>query len=390
MSEHQVSRFARPQSPLYIVVLAIVFVFSLMLAYVGLRPINHLDWVTTAQFLRYQTQLESPYSEDLSMDPDLALYHDDYVFLPYAPWTVFYFGVLAYATTRLIVALMVAAWIVIIIDSGKPLTLILILHPLFILSWASGNLDFLVSGVGLWLIIRGVRGWRLGMSIMLIAVKPQVLPLLFLLEGVRILWERDWEALATVVVIFAVSNTLFPGWLAWMADKLPQYFDMVRGTKEQIEVSFAGGKYPFSVFGAWGFLPAVGVSLLILLLMLRRWTEWRTLAVLLGLVWTPYINPYSYAVLLVLLRKSSWWHVLIYLAIGIASLPVLFAEWHSLERYGLLLFLLLVPILTPPDREQFEEQIAARHRTRTLPLVGKFKTWQAQILVLLPLSGKER
>jgi hypothetical protein len=372
------------------VILALVFVFSLTLAYLGLRPINHLDWVTTAQFLRYQIQLESPYSDDLIMDTDLAQHHDDYVFLPYAPWTVFYFGFLAYATTRLIVAMMAAAWMIIVIDSGKPFALILVLHPVFILAWASGNLEFLVNGVGLWLIIRGVRGWRLAVGLMLMAIKPQVLPLLILLEGVRILWERDWEALVTVAIIFAVSNALYPGWLEWMADKLLQYFDVMRGAQEQIEVSFGGGSYPFSVFGAWGFLPALGVSLLIMLLMLRRWTEWRTLAVMLSLVWTPYINPYSYVVLLVLMRNAKWWCTLIYLAVGIVSLPVLFAEWHSLERYGLLLFLLLVPLLTPRDRDQYEEQIAVRHHVQPLPLVKHLKTWQARVLARLNFSAADQ
>ena len=100
------------------------------------------------------------------------------------------------------------------------------------------------------------------------------------------------------------------------------------------------------------------------------------LAALLSLVWTPYVNPYSYAVLLVLFRKTPAWRTLLYLVISIAELPFLFAEFHDLERYGVLLFLLLTALLSAPDPEQTEDAIAARHDHPLLPLAGRVQRWR--------------
>jgi hypothetical protein len=347
-------------------VLALVFVVSLFAAYIAISPINHLDWATTAQFLRYMVHLRNPYDTSLTMDADLSVFHNQYEYLPYSPWTIFYFGIFAFATTRLIVALSVAAWVVIILDSGKPIALLLCLHPTFLMLWASGNIDFLVSGVGLWLMLRQDRGWRMGVAFMLMAIKPQVLPFLLALEGVRLLWRRDWPALTTILGIALVSIALYPHWLEWPVSLVRDYIDVARGQKTAYDIAI-GGKYPFSVFGAWGILPALGVSALILLIMHRRLTEWRFLAILLGFVWTPYVNPYSYAVLLLLMRRAPAWRVLLYLGLGLASLPVLFAEWHRYERYGVLLFLLMAAVLSKTEIEQAEEGIAQRHREPVFP-----------------------
>lgn len=356
---------------LSVVVLALVFVASLATAYFTIQPINHLDWATTAQFLRYMVHLENPYDDGLTMDPDLVIYHEQYEYLQYSPWTGFYFGFLAYAGTRLIVALSVAAWVVIIIDSGKPLALILCLHPIFIMLWASGNVDFLVTGVGFWLALRQDKGWRLGAALMLIAIKPQVLPLFLLLEGVRILWRRDWQALATMAAIALASLILYPRWLEWPLSLVEDYLGVAQGEQTMTDVAI-GGKYPFSVFGAWGMWAALGVSVLILLIMLRRLNEWRTLSILLGFVWTPYVNPYSFTVLLLLFRRAAAWRILLYLSIGLATLPYFFSEWHENERYGMLLFLLLAALLSQPEAEHTEAGIAQRHQEPVFPPARPF------------------
>jgi hypothetical protein len=353
------------RAPTYPLFLAVLFVTSLVMAYIWISPINHYDWITTEQFIRYMTRLKNPYAENLPMDKDLLPYGIHYQYLPYSPWTLFYFGIIGYATTRLIVALTIAAWIAMIVDIGKPITLILILHPIFLMLWASSNIDLLVNGVGLWLILRGVRGWRLGVTIMLIAIKPQVLPLLLLLEGARLVWERDWEAMLTIAGIFGLSVALFPKWLDWLGT-LPSSINILHGNTIPKNTPCS---YSFSVFGAWGMGPALVVSAVILLIMRRRLREWRILAVILGLVWTPYVNPYSFAVLLILFYKTPAWRTLLFWGISIASLFILFTEYHTHERYGVLLFLLLTTILTAPDPEQTEENIARQHHQPVLPPV---------------------
>lgn len=356
------------RSPMYPLFLAVLFMVSTLTAYLAVRPINHLDWVTTSQFLRYMTRLQDPYDDTLSMDSDLLVYDVEYESLPYAPWSAFYFGPLAYVSTRMILALSVAAFVVVMVDFGKPFALVLILHPTFWMLLASGNTDFLVNGIGLWLIFRGMRGWRMGVVIMLMAIKPQVLPFLIALEGVRIVWERDWKTVLTMALIAGTSLALFPGWLDWPLDTLSSYLDVIRGVKTADDVKFGGG-YPFSVFGAWGVLPALVVTAAVLLLMRRRLTEWRTLAVLLGFVWTTYVNPYSYSVLLILFRKTPVWRIALYLALSLATLPVLFVEWHRYERIGVLAFLLLAAWLAAPMPDQTEEAIARRRRVPVFPPV---------------------
>lgn len=362
--------------------LVVIFVFGLITAYLTLRPINQDDWIRTAQNLRYMIRFEQQYDEVLGFqDADLqriAQAEDiPYYTLKYSPWYMFYLGFLAFASAKLVLAFTVAAWTVIMLDIGYPYTVILFLHPIFVMLWAAANTDFLINGVGLWFVFLGVRGFRRGLALMLIAIKPQVLPLLLVLELARAVWERDWPALTTIGGLFAVSVALFPEWL-------PQIFSLADSSVSSSIGQTMGSpepkafRYSFSVFGAWGIWAALGITVVVLVLMHRRLTEWRTLAILLGLVWTPYVNPYSYAVLLILFRKTPLWRVVTYLAVSVAILPILFAEYHRYERYGMVVFLLLI-ILTVPDNEQTEEVIATRNRQPVFPparwLVAGLARW---------------
>ncbi len=347
----------------YVLFLTVVFVTSLWSAYLLLPTFNEMDWIRTVQQVRNLWRGVNPYCDPYcefhNFDPDLPV-DETYVSVKvYSPWVMFYLGVLAYASTRVIVALNVAFWIIIILDSGRPAALILILHPAFLMLWASANPDFVLNGVGLWLIIRGVQGWRRGVALMLIAIKPQILPLLLLLEGVRTLWERDWQAVGVMAGIGIVSVALYP---AWLTDTIPALLGFSQGISPEEKAGLGElFSYPFSPFGAWGVWAAVGISVVIVLLMARRLTEWRTLAVLLSFVWTPHLSLYNYALLLILFRQTSAWRVLLYLGLSLGSLPFLFREYHQYERYGVLLFLLLAAVLTSAEPDQTEEAIAARH-----------------------------
>lgn len=112
--------------------------------------------------------------------------------------------------------------------------------------------------------------------------------------------------------------------------------------------------------------------------MARRLTEWRTLAVLLGFVWTPHLSLYNYALLLIFFRKTPFWRVIAYLLLSLATLPLLFREYHQYERYGVLLFLLLAAALTTADDEQTEEAIARRYRQPVFPAARPLVGWLAR------------
>lgn len=353
----------------YPLFLAVVFITSLVTAYLLVQPINNLDWSRTAQQVRNMwcgiNPYCDPYCEFRDFDPDLTPHAGNVSIKTYSPWIMFYFGVLAYTSTRMVVALSVAIWIVINLDQGRPPALILVLHPTFWMLLASSNADFVINGVGLWLIMRGSRGWRRGLALMLIATKPHVLPLFLILEGVRTLWERDWQALGVMGGMGISSVTLYP---AWLLDTIPALL----GFTDSFSPEEAAGlgelfQHPFSVYGAWGVPAALLVTAVILFLMRHRLTEWRILAVMLGFVWTPHLSLYNYALLLIFFRKTSAWRVATYLAISVAVLPVFFQEFHVYERYGVLLYLLLAAAFTTADPEQTEEAIASRDHWPMLP-----------------------
>ncbi len=346
----------------YPLFLAVVFITSLLTAYALLRPINDLDWVRTVQQIRNMWRGVNPYCDPHcafhDFDPDLPADENAVSVKVYSPWVMFYLGILQFASTRVLVALNAALWVTFMLDIGRPAALILILHPAFLMLWASSNAEFVINGVGLWLILRGVRGWRRGVTLMLLATKPQILPLVLLLEGFRMLWERDWEALGVMSLIGIVSVALYP---AWLTDTVPALLGFTDSLSPEEQAGLGElFTYPFSVVGAWGIPAALGVTALILVLMRRRLTEWRMLAVMLGFVWTPHLSLYDYALLLIFFRKTPGWRVGLYLALSLATLPFLFREYHQYERYGVLLFLLLAAALTTPDADQTEEAIAAR------------------------------
>jgi hypothetical protein len=365
----------------YVLFLSTVFVISLFAAYVMVSPINTMDWVRTVQQIRNLWRGVNPYCDPYcefhDFDPDLVVDEAFVSVKVYSPWVMFYFGVLAYASTRVLLALDVACWIIIMLDSGRPPALILILHPAFFMLWASANPDFVINGVGLWLIMAGVRGWRRGVTLMLIAIKPQILPLLLLLEVSRTLWERDWEAVGVMMGIGLLSVALYPAWLLDTIPALTGISEVGISPEEQAGLGELFS-YPFSVFGAWGVGAAVAVTAVILVFMARRLTEWRTLAVLLGFVWTPHLSLYNYALLLILFRKTSAWRIVTYLVLSIAALPVFFREYHRYERYGVLAFLLMTAVLTSPDDEQAEEAIATRHRQPVFPPARPVVRWLAR------------
>lgn len=350
----------------YALFLVVLFVSALAAAHIAIRPINEMDWIRTVQQVRNMWRGVNPFCDPYctftAFDADLPV-TDEYVSTQaYSPWMMFYLAPLAYITARGVIALSVALWVVIVMDSGRPPALILIIHPAFLMLWATANVDFLLNGAGMWLIFRGVTGARWGLVLLVLAIKPQVLPLMLVLEMLRVLSERDWAALATVAVVVSASVLLYP---AWLLDTVPSYLDVARGRELEVDVGLS--EFPFSVVGAWGVGAALLVTAIVLIVMRQRLTEWRTLAVLLSLVWTPYVNPYSFTLLLVLFRNTPLWRVATYLGISLATLPVFFTDFHGMERYGTLLFLLLTPLLTTPDPQQTEEAIAARRSVPPLP-----------------------
>ena len=205
-------------------------------------PINHDDWVRTAADPLFVAWRESV--------PRSVLRWSDHRSRPGRIWCIsrhdpvfalvaVFFGVFHYATARLVVALNVAFWSVIILTAGCP-ALVLVLHPTFdVMGLSQYRLS--INGVGLWLILRGARGRRRGVALLLIAIKPCGAPLVLMLEGARTLCETG--KLLTMASVTLISIPLYP---TWLTETLRTYFGALDGSGAATETRTLSG-YSFSV-----------------------------------------------------------------------------------------------------------------------------------------------
>jgi hypothetical protein len=344
-------------------VLLVVFAITAALALQIVAPINDFDWRMFSQGLRYQLSGQNPYPLGWELEEHYEFY--------YPPWAALFFWPLANAPVDWIVALDVAILIVLVLDVGRPPALLLILQPMFYLLLASGNIELLSGGLGVWLILLDVKGWKRGLALLLLAIKPQTMILLLLLEGIRTLVERDWRAIAVAGGIGGVALGAFPLWL-------PNVFWNQHG---------AGGS-SFSIIGAGGLPMALLFTVAVLILMWKRWDEWRALAILLSLVWTPYVMPFSYVTLFFVMLRSAWWRVVAFVGGSIALLPVFFYDYHSKERVGVAMFLLMAALLSQRDATQTETAIAEVRGGEPLP--ERVKRIAARIVVRFRAQETER
>ncbi len=315
------------------IVLLIVFCLSFAGAARFLPVIGDIDWRMFSQGLRYQLAFENPYfltGEGL----------DTYEFY-YPPWAVVFLWPIANFPASWILGLDVALWLVFIMAMGRPPALLLVLHPMFLMLLASANIELVGMLLGMWLLLNNVQGWQKGVALLLIAIKPQSLILLLLLEGLRTLYQRDWQAIAVMAVGAGVPFLLFPQWLPF-----------VFGTPDE------GWVWSFSVIGIGGLSLALIITAVIVYFMRRRLNEWRTLAIFLSYVWTPYVLPFSYVGTFFTLRNASWLRIGAFIVLSCAVLPLYFQDFHTLERAGAAIMLLLAVALSPRDPSQTEAALA--------------------------------
>lgn len=315
-------------------VLCVVFVLCMAASLVFVKPINSFDFDNINHGLGMMLVGVSPY-----WFKGIYQYY-------FPPWSVFFLWPLAFVTVAWMVALDVALWIVYVLARGRLPALLFLIHPLFILLIASGNSEIIGLVVGVWLIQANVKGWPRGVAMLLLTIKFQTAFLLILLEGLRILLDRDWEALAVIPALAIPAMIRFPQWI-------PNYFKNPAG---------AWG-YSFSVIGTGGVLAAVSITIIILYIMRKRLDEWRALAIFLSLVWTPYVLPFSFISIFIPMMRAKWWRVLVFLGGSIALLPIFFQQFHTWERVGTILMLMLAVLLCQRDPQQAEGAVAAAHQT---------------------------
>jgi len=334
------------------IALAVVFVVSMAGALAFVKPINTFDFDNISHGMGYLLRGTNPYWS-----------LDKYQFY-FPPWSVVFLWPLAFLNVGWMVALDVAIWIIYVLARGKPTALLLLIHPLFILLIASGNSEIVGLVFGIWLVQSNLKGWPRGVALLLLTIKFQTVFLLILLEGVRILLDRDWQAVAVIGAVAIPTIVIFPQWI-------PNYF---------VNPAGAWG-YPFSVIGTGGVLAALAFTALILLVMRRRLDEWRTMAIFLSLVWTPYVLPFSFIAIFIPLARAKWWRVLAFLGGSIALLPFFFQKFHYLEREGTILMLALALLLCERDAEQTEYAVAERYGKQYpwLRLIGRVAPPPAEV-----------
>lgn len=300
--------------------LAALFVMIFVCVRAFIKPINDVDYQVHILALKSFWQGQGPYAVFGFLEP---------------PWSIFFQAPLVNQPLETWLALAVALFVTIIIDLGTPAGLLQIAHPIFITLIASSNPEWLLVGPGLWLLYRTPKGWGRGLAWLFLACKPQSTFVLLLFDGWDALRTRDWKAILLSAAVAIGAMLLFPQPLGRLL--VPH-------------------DWSASVLANWGFLGAVGVTVVILAIRRQRLPDYKTLGILLAPVWTPYTLEYNYAAVLFTLRGAGWLRNIIYLVGGFVLAYLFWRDYHVAEQVGALGMLLLAAVLAPayPLREGAE------------------------------------
>jgi uncharacterized membrane protein len=151
---------------------------------------------------------------------------------------------------------------------------------------------------------------------------------LLLVDGWQALKERDWKAFVLAGVPAVVSSALYP-----------TFFSRISHTEQF--------SWSVSTLGAYGILAAVLAAVVLAAMRWTRRKDLKTLAILLGPVWTPYMLQYSCTAVLFTMRKAGWLRNIIYLLASIGLAALFWRDYHSYEPLGVLGMVLLAALLAP-------------------------------------------
>jgi hypothetical protein len=303
------STFGSSQRNLFLVALFLVVFVIVRLV---VRPINNTDYLVFQRALDSLSSGHSPYAEW------------QFISLPWSAWLML---PLHYQPLETWLALEVAIFVVVMLDLGSPLSLLMLIHPIFIVLIASANPEWLMVGPGLWLLYRYPRGWTRGLAWVLLSGKPQAVAFLLVFDGIQALRERDWKA------IVVMGSVAVAGFLAY-----PEFF-------KNVQTGF--GYWSMTTIAHFGVSGAALATAVILALRWRRRADLRTLCLLLAPIWVPYMLQYSYMTLLFVMRGASFLRILVFTIGSLAIVAIFWKDFHVSEHLGTLGMVLLAALLAP-------------------------------------------
>jgi hypothetical protein len=225
-------------------------------------------------------------------------------------------------------ALSVALFVSALIDLGKPSALLLLIHPFFIAVLSSANPEWLYIGTGLWLLYRAPKGWGRGLAWLLLTCKPQTSAILLLFDGWDALRQRDWKAFGLAASVAAISWMMYPQFLSQLSHRL--------------DIDWSA-----SVIFHYGVPGAAIMTALIVAIRWRRLDDRKTLGLLLGPVWSPYMLEYGLAAILFTMRQAGWLRTTAYLIISLGLVALFWHDYHVAEQVGVIGMVLLAAVLAP-------------------------------------------
>jgi hypothetical protein len=306
---------ASPYRRVLFIVVAFVVVF--ILSGLIIRPINTTDYTIYRAGLTYFWQGQSPYTER------------DY-FMP--PWGTLFLAPLVNQPLEIWLTLTVTIFVVSVLDQGTPFAVLLLLHPIFLTLLASSNPEWIIIGTGLWLIEALPKGWGRGLAWLILASKPQTVWLLLVLDGLMALRQRDWKPFVLAGIGAAVAFIISP---------MPPSVWLQRGT--------VGLTWSIPILYNYGVVGALLATAFILVVRWRRRDDYKSLGLILSLVWTPYALQYTFTSMLFIMRKASLLRIILFLVGGIVLAYLFWQEFHVNEQAGAAGMLLLAAIMAPSN-----------------------------------------
>lgn len=299
----------RPNSRRWFVVALFIVVFVSVRLFIP--PIFNTDYINSELALRAILRGQSPFISPNWLMP---------------PWAAFFLMPLVNEPLNTWLALTIALFVAISFDLGGPSALLLLAQPAFVLLVASGNPEWLLVGPGLWLLYRAKRGWLRGLAWLLLACKPQTTIFVLVFDGWKAFRARDWKAFSLSGVVALGSVALYPQFLGRLAGI---------------------ARWSSSTLPTYGIAAAIIATAIILVLRLNRLRDLKTIGLMLGQIWAPYMLEYSYVAVAFTMRGAGWWRTGLYIIGSIGLAAIFWQNYHTTEAAGILGMTLLAALLAP-------------------------------------------
>ncbi len=307
--------------------LLLLFVVVFVIVRLVIQPINNTDYQSFQRALDFVVKGQPPYAEP------------QYWSFPWLAWILL---PVHYQPIETWLALEIAIFVAVMFDLGKPFSLLMLIHPIFIVLIASSNPEWLVIGPGLWLLYRFPRGWTRGLAWILLSTKPQALAFLLVFDGIQALLERDWRAILLLGIVVIAGFLAYPNFLQ----------------------NIHGGAWSATTIAHFGIIGALIASVAVLALRWNRRADIRTICLLLAPLWAPYMLQYSYMTLLFIMRSASLLRVALFTVGSIIIVAIFWKDYHVSEHLGTLGMVLLAALLAPASKPYFI--LAERTRSSTV------------------------